>query len=59
MFLHVNEVSYLEDYQLRLTFNNGMIKVVDLQNELYGQVFEPLKEMALFILISFVIMMQL
>ena len=26
MFLHVTEVAYLKDYQLRLTFNDGVIK---------------------------------
>lgn len=48
MFLHVTEVSYLEDYKLRLRFDNEIVKDVDLQDELYGKVFEPLKEMELF-----------
>ena len=43
MFLHVIEVAYLKDYQLRLTFDDGVIKEVDLRDELYGTVFEPLK----------------
>jgi hypothetical protein len=37
MFLHVTEVNYLEDYKLRLRFDNGIIKDVDLRDELYGQ----------------------
>jgi hypothetical protein len=48
MFLHVTEVSYLEGYKLRLSFDNGIVKDVDLRNELYGTVFEPMKEIELF-----------
>ena len=43
MFLHVDEATYISDYQLQLKFNNNKIKKVDLKNELYGEVFEPLK----------------
>jgi hypothetical protein len=48
MFLHVVRVTYLRDYKLRLEFNNGAVKDVDLTNELYGEVFEPLKDVELF-----------
>jgi hypothetical protein len=48
MFLHVTEVTYLKAYQLRLTFDDGVVKDVDLGDELYGPVFEPLKELTLF-----------
>jgi hypothetical protein len=48
MFLHVTHVDYLEGYRLRLTFNDGAVKEVDLKNELYGQVFEPSRDIALF-----------
>ena len=48
MFLHVTGVTYLEDYKLRLEFNDGTVKDVDLKDELYGQVFEPLKDRVLF-----------
>ncbi len=44
MFLHVTSVRYMKDYKLKLTFNNGAEGVVDLQDELYGEVFEPLKD---------------
>ncbi len=44
MFLHVNEAQYLEDYSLKLKFNNNEIKQVDLKDELYGEIFEPLKD---------------
>jgi hypothetical protein len=48
MFLHINEVNYLGEYRLRLWFNNGQIKDVDLKDQLHGEVFEPLKNMELF-----------
>jgi hypothetical protein len=48
MFLHVTDVTYVKDYRLRLTFDNGVVKDVDLQDELYGEVFEPLKEIEFF-----------
>lgn len=43
MFLHIVEVHYLGEYRLKLKFNNGNETEVDLINELYGEVFEPLK----------------
>ncbi len=48
MFLHVIHVAYLQDYKLSLTFNDGAIKQIDLKDELYGEVFEPLKDINLF-----------
>ncbi len=44
MFLHIEKVEYVKDYKLRLLFNNGVVKEVDLKNELYGEVFETLKD---------------
>ncbi len=48
MFLHVTHVLYLRDYCLRLEFNDGRVKEVDLKDELYCEVFEPLKGIELF-----------
>ncbi|MFQ5611285.1 MAG: DUF2442 domain-containing protein [Anaerolineae bacterium] len=48
MFLHVAEVTYLKEYRLRLVFDDGVIKDVDLRDELYGEVFEPLREVEFF-----------
>ena len=48
MFLHVTSVRYKKGYTLELQFSDGVEKVVDLENELYGPVFEPLKDLALF-----------
>lgn len=48
LFLHVICVEYLDKYQLKLTFNNGIEGIVDLEQELYGEIFEPLKDQSLF-----------
>jgi len=48
MFLEVIEAEYLKDYILKVTFNNGEIRLVDLQNSLQGPVFEPLKDKKVF-----------
>ena len=48
LLLHVISVEYLDSYQLKLTFNNGMEGIVDLEQELYGEIFEPLKDKSLF-----------
>jgi hypothetical protein len=45
MFLHVIDAEYDEKYRLKLKFNNGAEGVVDLEEELYGEVFEPLKDL--------------
>jgi hypothetical protein len=48
MFLHITKVTYLHDYKLRLEFDDDTVREVDLANELYGEVFEPLKDLDLF-----------
>lgn len=48
MFLHVTEVRLTKDYELRLTFSDGIVKEVDLAGELHGEVFEPLKDPEMF-----------
>ena len=48
MFLHVTSVSYLDGYKLMVKFNNGTEGVVDLEEELYGEIFEPLRDKKLF-----------
>ena len=44
MFLEVKRAQYLDDYKISLEFNDGVLKIVDLQNELDGRVFEPLRD---------------
>ena len=48
MFLHVIDVKYIDNYRLKLTFNNDVTGVIDLQPELYGEIFEPLQDKSLF-----------
>ena len=44
MILHVKEAKYLHDYVIWLRFNDGIEGEVDLENELDGEVFGPLKD---------------
>ncbi len=48
MILHTTEVTPLPGYRLLLSFNNGAAGEVDLSNELDGEVFEALRDPALF-----------
>ncbi len=48
MFLHVTEVRLTKDYELQVTFSDGVVKEVDLAGELYGEIFEPLKDLEVF-----------
>ena len=48
MSLHTTEVKHLGDYRLYLAFNNGESGEVDLSDELEGEVFEALRDPALF-----------
>jgi len=48
MFLHVIRAKYIKDYTLLIEFNDNTSKKVDLKKELYGEIFEPLKNKAFF-----------
>ncbi|MBB1125915.1 DUF2442 domain-containing protein [Thiospirillum jenense] len=48
MFIHVNHAEYIEEYKVRLFFNDGATGIIDLSSELYGEIFEPLKNIAFF-----------
>jgi len=48
MFLFIEEAKYLNDYKVKLKFTNNKIGIADLKDELYGTVFEPLKDKKLF-----------
>ena len=39
---------YLRDYRIRLRFSDGTEGDIDLGQELYGELFEPLKDLAAF-----------
>ena len=44
MFLHVLEARYIRDYVVWLRFSDGTAGEVDLEGELEGPVFGPLRE---------------
>ncbi|MEW6740006.1 MAG: DUF2442 domain-containing protein [Nitrospirota bacterium] len=48
MILHVKEAKYLHDYVIWLRFNDGAEGEVNLKDELYGEIFEPLKDLEMF-----------
>jgi len=48
MILHTTEVKPLPGYRLFLRFNNGAVGEVDLSAELEGEVFEVLRDPAMF-----------
>ncbi len=47
--LRVVDVDYIKDYTLRVTFSDGVKKIVDLQKYLTGDVFGELLDPAKFI----------
>ena len=48
MIPRVQEAHYLQRYTIHLRFSDGTEGDVDLGGELYGELFEPLKDQALF-----------
>ena len=40
----ITSARYLNDYNIELSFNDGVIKTVDLRNHLDGNVFKELKK---------------
>ena len=44
----LKEAKYQGDYRVWLRFAGGVEGVVDLGNELWGEIFQPLKDMKLF-----------
>lgn len=42
------KASYLRDYTIHLCFSDGVEGDVDLASEIFGPVFEPLKDLAMF-----------
>ena len=48
MFIHVQDAKYVKDYKVWLSFNDGAQGEIDLSAELYGEIFEPLKDIQFF-----------
>ena len=51
--LWVTDAKYLGDYRLWLSFNDGASGEVDLSGRLHGNIFKPLRELALFSQVRF------
>jgi len=49
MIIHVTEVKVVGPHSLELAFDNGIRKRVNLRHELYGPIFEPLRDPAYFV----------
>jgi hypothetical protein len=48
MILHTTSVEPKPGYRLLVHFNNGVSGEIDLANELWGEMFEPLRDQTLF-----------
>lgn len=48
MVPRISEMKYVSDYRIWLKFADGSQGEVDLETELWGEVFEPLREKRLF-----------
>jgi hypothetical protein len=46
--IKIVRAKYIEDYKIEFQFNNGIIKIIDLSSEIYGEVFEPLRDVEYF-----------
>ena len=44
----VKDVAYLSEYKLLLTFEDGVVKLVDIEPYLDGEIFEPLRDIGYF-----------
>ena len=40
----IQTARYVQEYQIEVTFEDGKTGVIDLCNELWGEVFEPLRD---------------
>jgi hypothetical protein len=46
--LKVTDAKYVKDYIVWLRFSDGAEGEIDLQNELFGEIFEPLRDKEIF-----------
>ncbi len=42
--IKISRAKYIENYKVHLHFSDGLTGIVDLEAEIYGEVFEPLKD---------------
>ena len=43
--IKVINADYIKDYKIEVTFNDGLKNVIDFKDEIWGEVFEPLKDL--------------
>lgn len=48
LLVKVEKAEYLTGYQVQLTFSDGLTGIVDLKDEIWGEVFEPLRDVNYF-----------
>ncbi len=48
MILKVIKAEYIDNYIVKLLFNDGVERTVNLEKELYGSIFTPLKDVVVF-----------
>ncbi|MEB3189690.1 MAG: DUF2442 domain-containing protein [Snowella sp.] len=48
MFLHIVSASYIDNYKIKIQFNDHRTGIVDLADSLKGKVFRPLQDLDLF-----------
>lgn len=46
--IKVIDAQYIDGYRIKLTFNDGKVKTIDFKDLLWGEVFEPLKDIDFF-----------
>ena len=46
--IEVVSAEYIKEYKIKVDFNNGQTGIVDLKKNLWGEAFEPLKDINLF-----------
>ncbi len=44
----LKSATYLDGYKIEVSFSDGVTGIIDLENELWGEVFEPLKKLEIF-----------
>ena len=45
---HLTNAEYINDYRIKVKFEDGTEGVINMENELWGEVFEPLKDISQF-----------
>lgn len=41
----LTKAEYIEEYKIKVTFEDGAVGIIDLDGDLWGEVFEPLKDL--------------